>query len=174
MLESSYFICRSFTPQFLAKNSFHQLLKDSSESVRQTPFAICQKLAYIATCSSMLKIFGVTYMFSSMALQGYPHYFPVPILTLGWTETLQRVTVEPSEAYPSRVHSWNDYLKIEPLFHFNNNARIMHSFFKCSDQNDRDNVSLVKTSRNWFSIWAFKNWMHYSSIIKQINGSIFK
>lgn len=45
-------------PQFLAKTSFRQQLKDLSEC------EIHQKLAYIA--SFTLKIIGITYMFSNM------------------------------------------------------------------------------------------------------------
>ena len=57
-------------PQFLAKKSFRQPLKDLSESVRQKPFEIRQKLVYIA--SSTPKIFSVTYMFSSMVTSRHP------------------------------------------------------------------------------------------------------
>ena len=39
ILESLYFTHRSFMPQVLAKNSFHQPLKNLSESVRQKPYA---------------------------------------------------------------------------------------------------------------------------------------
>ena len=47
-------------------------------------------------------------------------HVPVPRLVTAGMYTALNFTVKPSEAYPSRLHQWTDYLKLEPASRFKN------------------------------------------------------